>query len=313
MEKIRSKANLIGHLAGSIKSMAVSTKNWEELLFVKAGLKKEATARFRDGSLLGGISRKNFRTYLAANFAKKAGIDAAIGDKSISFSYKNKKLSFLASPQDFLSILECFNGEYSRMDVSGRDVVDVGAFIGDTSVYFAMNGARKVIGYEPFFHSFTLARENAKTNGMSSSIVFENAAVGKSTGMLRMDGNAVNTSGDIAKDVGGDASVPIVTLKQIADKYGISDGALKIDCEGAEYDIIPNASRETLRRFRSIILEFHYGSARITKALEAAGFQVSMVAGPLSVSNPSSKTGRMLIGILFASRIGDSAANQKKV
>jgi FkbM family methyltransferase len=33
--------------------------------------------------------------------------------------------------------------------LKGRDVIDVGASVGDTALYFILNGARKVIAVEP--------------------------------------------------------------------------------------------------------------------------------------------------------------------
>ncbi|MEM0342518.1 MAG: hypothetical protein QW387_07290, partial [Desulfurococcus sp.] len=42
--------------------------------------------------------------------------------------------------------LEIFErGVYSNLNVENRDVVDVGAFVGDTAIYFASRGARRVI------------------------------------------------------------------------------------------------------------------------------------------------------------------------
>jgi len=39
------------------------------------------------------------------------------------------------------SILEIFNyGEYSALNVYGKVVIDVGAFVGDSSIYFALRG-----------------------------------------------------------------------------------------------------------------------------------------------------------------------------
>jgi len=39
--------------------------------------------------------------------------------------------------------------EYGYVDVKNKSVVDVGAFVGDTSIYFAIKGAKKVIAIEP--------------------------------------------------------------------------------------------------------------------------------------------------------------------
>src|SRR5215204_1106883 len=46
------------------------------------------------------------------------------------------------------------NNIYQQLPVKGKAVVDVGANIADSSVYFALNGAKKVIGLEPFLKNF---------------------------------------------------------------------------------------------------------------------------------------------------------------
>jgi len=39
--------------------------------------------------------------------------------------------------------------DYDWLDVKGKRVLDVGASIGDTAVYFALRGAREVVAFEP--------------------------------------------------------------------------------------------------------------------------------------------------------------------
>ena len=52
-------------------------------------------------------------------------------------------------------------------------------------------------------------------------------------------------------------AVEVVTLESLMDHYGIdSVDLLKLDCEGAEWDILPAAER-VLPRVRQICMEFH--------------------------------------------------------
>jgi hypothetical protein len=55
----------------------------------------------------------------------------------------------------YRSILEVFDyGEYEPLGVEGRVVVDVGAFVGDSTIYFALKGADRVITVEPYPGAF---------------------------------------------------------------------------------------------------------------------------------------------------------------
>ena len=43
--------------------------------------------------------------------------------------------------------------QYKWLDVEGKNVVDVGANIGDTAIYFALKGAKHVYAFEPYPYS----------------------------------------------------------------------------------------------------------------------------------------------------------------
>jgi FkbM family methyltransferase len=83
---------------------------------------------------------------------------------------------------------------------------------------------------------------------------------------------------------GGDDTVEVFTLETLVDDYGIeSVDLLKLDCEGAEWDILPAAER-VLPRVRQICMEFHcergWTPAKLAEWLRVRGFTVSHTAGP---------------------------------
>jgi FkbM family methyltransferase len=59
---------------------------------------------------------------------------------------------------------------YSFLDVGDKIVIDVGAGIGDSSIYFASRGAKRVIAIEPNRHSYELAKKNIEVNGFHDSV-----------------------------------------------------------------------------------------------------------------------------------------------
>ena len=50
--------------------------------------------------------------------------------------------------------------EYSFLEVSDQNVIDIGANIGDSAIYFAAMGAKHVYALEPFPSSFEYAKKN---------------------------------------------------------------------------------------------------------------------------------------------------------
>ena len=147
--------------------------------------------------------------------------------------------------------------EYDNIDVYGRDVVDIGANVGDSSIYFALKGARKVVGVEPLPNVYARAIENVKLNHLEGKIFLINAALGSKSGMIKVPCNTSTFTSVLFSTLrtNGECEVPIVTLsevmKQISEPY-----LLKMDCEGCEFDVVLN-DYEHVRMFEKLIMEYH--------------------------------------------------------
>lgn len=156
------------------------------------------------------------------------------------------------------SVFEVFDGRaYDNVDVYGRDAVDIGANVGDSSIYFALKGARKVVGVEPLPSVYAQAIENVKLNHLEGKIFLVNAALGSKSGKLKVPCNTstFTSSGFSTLKSNGECEVPVVTLsevmKQISEPY-----LLKMDCEGCEFDVILN-DYEHIKMFEKLIIEHH--------------------------------------------------------
>src|SRR6266851_1823796 len=57
---------------------------------------------------------------------------------------------------------------YDLYDYRGGVVIDIGAYIGDTAVYFAKNGAAEVYSYEPNPINYEYLKKNINLNGVSA-------------------------------------------------------------------------------------------------------------------------------------------------
>jgi len=162
------------------------------------------------------------------------------------------------------SVFEIFDGHaYDNIDVYGRDVVDIGANVGDSSIYFALKGARKVVGVEPLPNVYARAIEHVKLNHLEGKIFLINAALGSKSGKIKVPCNTstYGSDGFSTLRTNGECEVPIVTLsevmKQITEPY-----LLKMDCEGCEFDVILN-DYEHVKMFEKLIIEHHAKSTGI--------------------------------------------------
>lgn len=146
--------------------------------------------------------------------------------------------------------------------------IDIGANIGAVSVYVAsFNNALdvgskriKVFAYEPEPHNLSLLSKNIKRNNLVDDIKIIPKAV-------------FSTSPIMISNKGGDSSV-LQTLKDSSEVEAVSlesvfannkiasCDVLKMDVEGAEYDILLNTDIEILRKIKYLALEFHCGHNR---------------------------------------------------
>jgi FkbM family methyltransferase len=170
-----------------------------------------------------------------------------------------------------------FQHVYGQLPVVGRVVIDIGAQIGDSSIYFSINGARKVIAIEPLLRNYEIAKNNIMLNGLSQEIDLIWAASGGKPIQYPLNG--------VSPDSAALEHTPVLTLEEII-KKGLANErdklVLKIDAEGYEYPIILTAEDEILRHFSHILIEYHSGYKNLKKKLENLGFIVS-VARPSAV------------------------------
>jgi len=157
-------------------------------------------------------------------------------------------------------ILDIFDyGEYESLNVVGRVVVDVGAYVGDSAIYFALKGAKRVIAIEPHPGAFSEMLDNIRLNNLESVIIPVNAGLASKPGKVCVENVDVSNTYNIYHRPGDcPNTVPAVTLGELINRFGIdpSDAVLKMDCEGCEFDVILN-DYEHARLFRELILEYH--------------------------------------------------------
>lgn len=185
-------------------------------------------------------------------------------------------LRFYGGKSNADSISSFIEREYDHLPVKDKVVIDIGANIGDSSIYFALKGARRIVAVEPDPKVYALAKKNIETNGLSDRIELVRAA-------------CANTN----LDSQGNNNKPLVTLDRIIEMPAIKPSILKMDCEGCEYDVILSASTETLLNFSNIQIEYHLGYKNLKEKLEGCGFQVR-------ITEPK----------YFISLFGDSATNK---
>ncbi|MEM7334506.1 MAG: FkbM family methyltransferase [Chloroflexota bacterium] len=189
----------------------------------------------------------------------------------------------------------CLDRDYERHGTPLQNhwtVVDIGAGLGDFSIFAAHNHAQnRIIGLEPFPESFELLKQNLSLNKIHH-VTAVPIAIGKENGVTQLatTGAAVQHTTSLEDDA--QASSPLIkvntiTLETLFDEYAIAQcDFLKLDCEGGEFDILFNCSDETLQKIKYICMEYHdhitaYTHKDLAKFLQSKGFIVQTTVNPV--------------------------------
>lgn len=217
----------------------------------------------------------------------------------LTFSYNNHPV--ILDPSRFSDPAAVFFREdYKSLDVKDKDVIDVGMNIGDSAIYFALNGAKRVIGLEPYPYAFSFAKKNVKLNNITN-IILLNSGYGKDSKVL-VDADKISSNGStLNASCNGGIEIQIRSLKTLLAEFGMNDIILKMDCEGCEYALL-DEDIDTLKSVEMIQLEYHYGYQKIVSKLMKSGFDVKYTM-PVKSYNPNANNPEMEIGYIYAKRI----------
>lgn len=141
--------------------------------------------------------------------------------------------------------------------VRGKNVLDIGANVGTFSLLASALGAKRVVSIEPVSTTFEQLNENIDRSGFKNIIPIR-ALVTEESGEYKTISMKTDSGHNSMYLVDGDSEeVMTVTLKNLLDTFEAGDVVLKLDCEGAEYDIIMNATKEDMDRVSAIFMELH--------------------------------------------------------
>jgi len=228
---------------------------------------------------------KNWHTYILDRY----GI-LSEGAEIVYVLYDGTRIIARAGRYDWYAIENSYIHEvYTPPELSfsiGKNdvVVDIGAYIGDFTLYAARR-ARVVYAYEPLPDNYNLLLRNIKLNSLDNVKAF-NLAVSGSRGtkslyipIRGLQSASLYRLSDVEYIY--HITVHSVTLEDVLEENSIEKvDLLKMDCEGCEYDALLNTPFRVLRRIRRISLEWHgtpegiRGFIELKNILKQVGFNV---------------------------------------
>ena len=225
---------------------------------------------------------KNYPLYLKDYFGK-------IKDKYLFYKLRNGLIYKLrgGSTDRFIINEVWIHKSYNPkgFEIKSNDiVVDIGAHAGIFTIlasYFAKQG--QVYAFEPFKENYNLILENINLNKVKNLKVF-NKAVSDKSGRLKFyvstsknkGQNSIHKLGESQKEI----RVDKISFKDFLRTIPEID-FLKIDCEGAEYEILFSLAKKELQKIKKISMEFHnygkYAGEDLARFLHKNNFKIRLI------------------------------------
>lgn len=200
--------------------------------------------------------------------------------------YKLKFRSLL----DALIIKEvCIDNDYERVGFKpsdGWNIVDIGAGIGEYAIHLAKRFPNsKILAFEPNPETFEVLKGNLKLNQVLNVTAINRAVTGSKSSELYLGKNP-SLDSTVHDSLKTKIKIESLTLEEVLS--GSHCDLLKMDCEGAEYDILFASSVNTLGMVKRIVLEWHDLPSRshydLVKFLESNNFKVKIEKNPIKDS-----------------------------
>ena len=209
-----------------------------------------------------------------------------INDKFVIFKTKTDlRIKIRVRSTDLMALTNVWMiNEYDVEDfeINTNDtVIDIGAHIGLFSLLVSqLCKTGKILSFEPVSENFDLLVSNLKLNHIKNILPF-NMAVSKNSGRLDLFLNNDQSAHSIFSKSSESISVESTSLQKIFEENKISScKLLKLDCEGAEYEIIDSLPSEYLDKIQNMVIEYHLADTKpeLVKSLilkiKNAGFKI---------------------------------------
>ena len=226
-----------------------------------------------------------------------------IRDDFIIFKTRSKKIIKLRKQStDLMALTHVWLiEEYKKenFEIKPNDVViDVGAHIGLFTIYasqFCTNG--KIYSFEPFVDNYELLLENITLNNLDNVKSF-NQAISNSNEPIKLFLNDDESGHSMFSQSSKSIIVDSISLQKFFDENQIKHcNFLKLDCEGAEYEIIKNLPFEYFQKIDKLVIEYHMADLHPELLIE--------LKETLSQQNFEIETKKLFsdIGFLYAKKI----------
>mgnify|MGYP001608676553 FL=1 len=210
-------------------------------------------------------------------------------DYIIFETYSGLKIKLRTRSTDLMALtnvwlVEEYSG--SNFRINANDVIiDIGAHVGLFTLYasqYCKNGT--IFCFEPVDENYDILVDNITQNNLKNVKPFK-SAVSKSESTITIYRNKDEAGHSMFSFTSHALKVDSISLKKIIDENSVNQcNLIKIDCEGAEYEIIESLPLEYFKKISKLIIEYHFADSKpklvndLKTKLMTASFKISTVS-----------------------------------
>ncbi|MEM4898086.1 MAG: FkbM family methyltransferase, partial [Pyrobaculum sp.] len=221
-----------------------------------------------------GIPVRTFLDFKILFYVKRRYNIRREGDQIVVSTEYGQLAVGLSDVPTLLAVGEPIEDMYAA-DVKDRVVVDVGAGIGDSTLFFVSRGARRVYAFEPVEKHFRYLVDNIARNNAVDRVVAFNYGLWVEDGVLKVKYESLGTGLTVGDEVELKVKRLGDVLREIAEAEGMID-LVKMDCEGCEYALIATPC-EVIRLARQYIMEIHGNPTPLIHHMSKCGYGTELV------------------------------------
>jgi len=178
-------------------------------------------------------------------------------DQSEDFYVDKKKFILPVDYEYALSVYKydsglCFLEPHTLKQIENKDIIDGGAFIGDSAIVFNKYNPAKIFSFEPDKDNFRILQETVKLNNLEHIIIPVNKGLGDKEEEIILYGQGPGAS-TMNKSCSEFSTIKVTTIDSFVKENNLSVGLIKLDIEGFELETI-QSSIQTIKEHKPLLL-----------------------------------------------------------
>jgi len=137
-------------------------------------------------------------------------------------------------------------------------IVDVGGHVGSFTLWAAWQAPQaRIVVLEPEPRNFADLSRNVDRNGLTDRVECIEAGLAPRSGSIELHVPVHRDNTSMFAAAGPSVAVAALSLGDVLERFTEPLDLLKLDCEGAEWEVLPSLSRKVWERLPTIVMECH--------------------------------------------------------